>query len=89
MAKVANKKKMILAASIAGLMAVATAPLMATNANAASDQCYGVNKCKGTGACGGKDHSCGGHNACAGQGWLPIKADVCLQIEGGRLTEEE
>lgn len=88
MIKVTNKKKMILAASIAGLMAVAATPLFATNANAADGHCYGVNKCKGAGACGGKDNSCGGQNACAGQGWLDINADTCMKIEGGRLSEE-
>ncbi|HEX5043812.1 MAG TPA: hypothetical protein VFV75_12950 [Candidatus Polarisedimenticolaceae bacterium] len=49
--------------------------------------CYGVNKCKGVGDCGGKGHSCAGENACKGQGYLEMSRDLCLKIEGGRLTE--
>ena len=49
--------------------------------------CYGVNKCKGVGDCGGKGHSCAGQNSCKGQGYLDMSKDLCLKIEGGRLTE--
>ncbi len=51
--------------------------------------CYGVNKCKGVGDCGGKGHSCAGKNGCKGQGYLEMSKDLCLKIEGGRLTENE
>lgn len=82
-----NKKKMLLAASIAGLMTVAAT---ATNAHAGMDSegvpCYGVNACKGTGDCGGKGYSCAGNNACKGQGWLKVPADTCTRIQGGKLT---
>jgi uncharacterized membrane protein len=84
-----QKKKMLLAASIAGLMAV-TANSMTSSAHAEeakeSVPCYGVNACKGTGDCGGKDYSCAGKNACKGQGWLKMPADLCTRIEGGKLT---
>ena len=83
-----TKKKMLLAASIAGLMA-ATAASVATTAHAEDVHCYGINKCKGTGDCGGKGTSCHGTNACKGQGWLSLPEDTCLKIEGGRLTAEE
>ena len=49
--------------------------------------CYGVNHCKGVGDCGGKGHSCAGTNSCKGQGFLDMSKDLCLKIEGGRLTE--
>ena len=81
-----NKKKMFLAASIAGLMTVATS-VAPTNAQAEEGvSCYGINACKGTGDCGGKASSCHGTNACKGQGWLKVPADLCTRIEGGRLT---
>ena len=80
-----QKKQMLLAASIAGLMSVSV--VAATTAQAAeSVPCYGVNACKGTGDCGGKGYSCHGNNACKGQGWLNLPSDVCTRIEGGRLT---
>lgn len=82
-----NKKKMLLAASVAGL--VAAAMTAAAPAQAEDVKCYGVNKCKGTGDCGGKGSSCHGTNACKGHGWLSMPEDVCLKIEGGRLTAEE
>ena len=81
-----NKKKMLLAASIAGLMAVSTTA-MAEDAPAAGPvPCYGINACKGTGDCGGKGYSCAGKNACKGQGFIKMNADVCTRINGGSLT---
>lgn len=80
-----NRKKILLAASIAGLMSVSAA--VATNAMAEeSAPCYSVNACKGTGDCGGKGSSCHGTNACKGQGWLKMPADLCTRINGGTLT---
>ncbi len=49
----------------------------------------GVNKCKGTGDCGGKGHSCAGETSCKGQGYLRLDKEICLKIEGGRLTPEK
>ena len=81
-----NKKKMLVAASIAGLMTVSTS-ILATQAQAEeSVPCYGVNACKGTGDCGGKGYSCAGKNACKGQGFIKLQADICTRIEGGKLT---
>lgn len=76
------------AAAVAGLLALGTLP---PTAHAADDsvRCYGVNKCKGTGDCGGKGHSCKGENSCKGQGYLKLPKDVCLRIQGGRLTPEK
>jgi uncharacterized membrane protein len=84
-----DRKKMFVAASIAGLMTV-SASLIATNAqadmNSPGEPCYGINACKGTGDCGGKGYSCAGNNACKGQGWLKLEPDVCTRIQGGTLT---
>ena len=83
-----DKKKMLLAASIAGLMAVSVTA--ATNAHADMNSegvpCYGINACKGTGDCGGKGYSCAGKNACKGEGWLKLPAETCTRIQGGKLT---
>jgi uncharacterized membrane protein len=88
MANGVNKKSLLLASAVAGLLTLAGA-LGTANANDAEQvKCYGVNKCKGVGACGGKGHSCAGENACKGQGFLEIDRDTCLKIQGGRLTPE-
>ena len=88
-----TKKKMWVAASVAGLMAAAGAAFVSADTMGATGSddvhCYGVNKCKGTGDCGGKGASCAGTNACKGQGWIGISADACSKIEGGRLTAEK
>jgi uncharacterized membrane protein len=57
-----NKKKALLAASVAGLIAVAGVAV-ATSAHAedAAIKCAGANACKGTGACGGKGSACAGN----------------------------
>ena len=84
-----NKKKLLLAASIAGLMAV-SATTATTNALAdEAAPCYGVNACKGTGDCGGKGHGCAGKNACEGKGYIELSKEDCLRIKGGSLTEAE
>ena len=88
MAKNAKKSKLI-AASIAGLMAVSGMAISgAAQAAGESAPCYGINACKGTGDCGGKGYSCHGKNACKGQGFLNVPADACTRIEGGKLTAE-
>ncbi len=80
-----SKKKVLIAASIAGLMTMTAG--VATNAIAAENvPCYGVNACKGTGDCGGKGYSCAGKNACKGQGFIQLPADTCTRIQGGSLT---
>ena len=82
------KQRTLLAASVAGLLAAGVS-LVGQPAHAAEEgetPCYGINKCKGMGECGGKDHSCAGQNGCQGQGYLTLKPDDCLKIQGGRLT---
>ena len=90
-----KKQQALLAASVAGILAaVASGGAVSSQAGAHSQEsgekapCYGINKCKGTGDCGGKGYSCAGNNACHGQGFIDLGKDVCLRIEGGRLTEE-
>ena len=88
-----SKKNVLLAASVAGLMA-ALGTLSPGQAQADHHEesgkvpCYGINKCKGAGACGGKGHSCAGQNGCKGKGYIELDKETCLKIEGGRLTEE-
>ena len=81
-----SKKKMLVAASIAGLMAVASSAAAPVAMAAESVPCYGINACKGTGDCGGKGYSCAGKNACKGQGFITLPADICTRINGGALT---
>ena len=74
---------MLLAASVAGLIAVAGAVLPVSAVYAEDISCSGVNACKGMGDCGGKAHSCAGQNACKGQGWVSVpSADLCAKIGG-------
>ncbi len=86
MAKNAKKSKLI-AASIAGLMAVSGMVISGT-AQAAGEMapCYGINACKGMGDCGGKGNSCAGKNACKGMGFVKVAKDACSKIQGGSLT---
>ena len=84
-------QRVLVAASVAGLLAAAGAAGFGRSAqaeDAPNVPCYGINKCKGTGDCGGKGSSCAGNNACHGQGFIDLDKDVCLRIEGGRLTSE-
>ena len=85
-----SKKRALFAASVAGLLTVASLVAMTGTAQAAEGvKCYGVNKCKGTGECGGKGNSCAGKNACKGMGWIAVGDDAaCLAMEGGRLVAE-
>ena len=80
-----SKKKVLIAASIAGLMTVAVSGAAHTAVAAGSESCYGVNACKGTGDCGGKGYSCAGNNACKGQGFIKLPADTCTRLNGGTL----
>ena len=90
-----TRQRTLLAASVAGLVAVVGVSFMARNAGAADEtatekvHCYGINKCQGTGDCGGKGHGCAGKNGCKGQGYIELSKDTCMRIEGGRLTEEK
>ena len=81
-----SRKKLLVAASIAGLVAAnlaSAAPAFAEDM--ALEHCYGINACKGMGACGGKGSSCAGTNACKGQGLLDVPQGTCMKIQGGSL----
>ena len=86
------KKRALIAASVAGLMAAGAAavtqPAQAADAGK-KVPCYGINKCKGTGDCGGKGHGCAGKNSCEGQGYVNLAKEDCLRIKGGSLTPAE
>lgn len=87
-----NKKSAMIAASLAGILALAGAATLAHADDAAAMggdgvACYGVNACKGKGVCGAKGHSCAGENSCKGHGFLKVESkDACLKMEGGSLT---
>ena len=88
------KKRALIAASVAGLMAAATAGVTHAAEGmgmtpAGKVPCYGINKCKGTGDCGGKGHGCAGKNDCGGKGYINLSKEDCLRIKGGSLTEAE
>lgn len=79
-------KKMLVALSVAGLVAASLTAVTPAHAEDTTEACYGVNSCKGAGACGGADHACAGKNACKGQGWIKVAKGTCTSMEGGRLT---
>ena len=87
-----SKQRVLLAASVAGILAALQAVSFSQPVQAVEEggkvPCYGINKCQGTGACGGKGHSCAGQNGCEGQGYLEFSKEDCLRIKDGRLTEE-
>ena len=87
-----KKQRVLLAASVAGLLATVglsgVVGQQTAHAGEGNGHCYGVNKCSGTGACGGVGHSCAGLNACNGQGYIDMVKELCLRIDGGRLTPE-
>lgn len=82
MKKKSAKKKMLLAASVAGLLAV-TGALTGINTVYADIECQGANACKGQGACGGKGNSCAGKNACKGLGWVKASDAAACEKLGG------
>lgn len=78
-----SKKKALLVASVAGLLAFASAMATAGVVYAEGVQCGGINACKGTGECGGKGNSCAGKNACKGEGWISQATEAdCIQAGG-------
>lgn len=79
-----SKKKVLLAASVAGLLAV-TGGLLAPGVAYADVACSGINACKGTGDCGGKGHSCAGQNACKGEGWKNVADEAACTAAGGTV----
>ncbi len=87
MEKSKNKKQALLAASVAGLLAMTGALVLPATAHAEDVPCYGVNACKGSGACKGQGNGCAGKNACKGAGFIHVQTpEACLGIQGGSLT---
>ena len=86
-----TKKNKMIAASVAGLLAVGTMAIGAARAEmgAAGVPCYGINACKGTGECGGKGHACAGKNACKGAGFVSAESAEACTTQGGTLTAKE
>jgi hypothetical protein len=80
------KKKMLLAASVAGILAVTG--MVSSGAVYAEEgvPCAGINACKGQGACGGKGHGCAGNNSCKGQGWVSTASEAECKEKGGTVT---
>ena len=85
-----NRKKILVAASIAGIMAASSSTLaMAGSAfpghDSGNKSCGGMNGCKGVAGCkSGKNscsgkHACSGKNSCSGQG-------TATKVEDGKLT---
>ena len=86
------RSRALLVASLAGVLAMPAIGMAEGNKKGADKEivhCYGVNKCKAVGDCGGKGHSCAGQNACKQQGYIDMEKDLCLKIDGGRLTPQE
>jgi uncharacterized membrane protein len=86
------KSRVLLVASLAGVLALPAIGMAEAGKKGDSKEivhCYGVNKCKGVGDCGGKGHSCAGQNSCKQAGYIDMEKDICLKIEGGRLTAQE
>ncbi|MBI3315475.1 MAG: hypothetical protein HYZ87_00665 [Candidatus Omnitrophica bacterium] len=81
-----TKKKMLVAASVAGLLAVSGLAGSANTVYAEDVHCSGVNACKGTGECGGKGHACAGKNACKGQGWIKTASAEACKTMGGMIV---
>ena len=84
--KNSGNKKMLLAASVAGLIAVARVALPASMVYAADVACSGVNAFKGQGACAGKGNSCAGKNACKGMGWTKVASAEACTTAGGTVV---
>lgn len=85
--------KSLLIASLAGALSLPVVLAAGSSGSAAQDEgekvhCYGVNKCKGVGDCGGPGHSCANQNECKRKGYLDMDKELCLKIDGGRLTPE-
>ena len=81
--KITSKKNLLLAASVAGLLATSGIAALTGTAYAKDVECSGVNACKGIGDCGGKGNSCAGKNACKGQGWLKFPSEERCKKVGG------
>ena len=77
------KKKMLLLASVAGLIAISgPATVLAEDVLVG-----GINKCKGMGDCKGASNSCKGQNTCKGQGVIKMDDSIANKIEGAQVQK--
>lgn len=86
-----QKKSLLFAAALAGLLATGcsksseTPKPAADKPTASKVKCEGVNTCAGHGGCAGAGHECAGKNGCKGQGWVETaSADECT-AKGGKV----
>ena len=84
--KKANKKKMFIAASVAGLLALTGLAATSSTVYADGVTCSGINACKGTGSCAGAGHDCAGKNACKGMGLSNAATDADCTAAGGSVV---
>ena len=85
-----DRKHALVAASVAGLLALTGLVVGASAVYAEDVKCSGINGCKGEGKCAGADHSCAGKNACKGQGWInSASAEECTKAGGTVVAEEK
>ena len=77
-----NKKNALIAASVAGLLAVSGFTMAKTALAEDNVNCAGVNACSGKGQCGGKDHACAGKNSCKGKGVVEVSKAACDALGG-------
>ena len=84
-----SKKNVIIASAIAGVLAVAAAPVATADAGADMEKCYGVSK-KGMNDCATAGHSCAGSAVKDNQGdaFLMMPKGLCEKIVGGSLTKK-
>jgi hypothetical protein len=81
-------KGTVIAASVAGLFAGASAAAFAGEAKEGDTiMCSGINSCKGTGACAGGGHGCAGKNGCKGHGLTKTTKDDC-KAKGGKEVKD-
>jgi uncharacterized membrane protein len=79
-----STKGALIAAMAAGLFS-ASAPLVASAADAAKVHCTGVNSCAGKGSCHSASNSCAGKNGCHGKGWVEMSEKECKD-KGGKVA---
>ena len=83
-----NHVKTYLALGVASLFAVAAcsgSSNTATQTQAQTVKCVGINSCKGTSECQSADGSsaCQGQNSCKGQGWISVPSEKDCASKGG------
>ena len=79
-----SKKNALIAASVAGLLAVSGFAMSKTAFAEDDVNCAGVNACSGKGQCGSKTggNSCAGKNSCKGKGVVMVSKAACDALGG-------